>query len=385
MQVFKMFFKIAKSKLPSAIIYVVIFFIISSVMANYSPAESNFEETKMNICIIDEDNTKASKAFTDYILDGQNEVKINGGKREILDSLYFRNADYVITVKKGYEEKVSKGETNDLFTNYKAPDSSTAVLCDNRVDSYVKTLSASLVGNADLDTALDRTKDAFGDKVKVTKESFSKTNNSDIPSNFSYYYRYQAYIYMAVFSLVLGNILLTLNKKDIKNRVNCSCLPASKQTIGIFAGSTAFVMIIWLIFSIGGLYFADFVINKTVLLYIANSFVYAVVSAALSLFIISFEPSLNVLSMISNVVSLGICFLCGVFVPQYMLGEGVLMAGKFLPAYWYVRANDMIQNVSGVPYSNKEFLQCIGIQLIYALALFAVSAAITKEKHDKKN
>jgi ABC-2 type transport system permease protein len=46
--------------------------------------------------------------------------------------------------------------------------------------------------------------------------------------------------------------------------------------------------------------------------------------------------------MISQIVGLGMSFLCGAFIPQTMLGSGVLAIGKLFPVYWYVRATDLL-------------------------------------------
>ncbi len=41
-------------------------------------------------------------------------------------------------------------------------------------------------------------------------------------------------------------------------------------------------------------------------------------------------------SMVSNVIALGMSFLSGVFVPIEFLGDGIIKAADFLPAYWYI-------------------------------------------------
>ena len=75
---------------------------------------------------------------------------------------------------------------------------------------------------------------------------------------------------------------------------------------------------------------------------ILNSFIFALIAATIAILVASFNPAENTVSIITQIIGLGMCFLCGVFVPQSMLGDGVLSAARFLPAYWYERANDML-------------------------------------------
>ena len=87
--------------------------------------------------------------------------------------------------------------------------------------------------------------------------------------------------------------------------------------------------------------------------------------------------------MASNVLGLGMSFLCGVFVTQSLLGEEILNIGKLLPAYWYVRANNMIYGADGAVFDHGEIMACIGIQALFASAVFAAALAASGIKKGK--
>ena len=76
--------------------------------------------------------------------------------------------------------------------------------------------------------------------------------------------------------------------------------------------------------------------------------------------------------MISNILGLGMSFLCGIFVPQSMLGEKVLAIGRFLPAYWNVRIVNMLAPYADDALSMRTYWMCIGIQLLFFVVLFTV-------------
>ena len=49
-------------------------------------------------------------------------------------------------------------------------------------------------------------------------------------------------------------------------------------------------------------------------------------------------------SMVSNVIALGMSFLSGVFVPIEFLGDGIIKVAHFLPAYWYIMGARLIDS-----------------------------------------
>ena len=156
-------------------------------------------------------------------------------------------------------------------------------------------------------------------------------------------FRFLPYVLISVLINVLCPILLVMKKKDQRYRINCSSMKTSSFSGQLFAGSALLVAGIWVVLMIAVMViYGGFFRGVNCWLAVANSFVFMLISAALALVVSSFGPAENVVSMITQCIGLGMSFLCGVFVPQSMLGDGVLAAAKFLPAYWYERANDIL-------------------------------------------
>lgn len=73
-------------------------------------------------------------------------------------------------------------------------------------------------------------------------------------------------------------------------------------------------------------------------------------------------------------------FMCGVFVPQWLLADNVLAVSKFLPAFWYVKIINMLSGFSGEPYNINLYWQYIGIECIFVVAAFAVFMVASKTR-----
>ena len=112
---------------------------------------------------------------------------------------------------------------------------------------------------------------------------------------------------------------------------------------------------------------------------VLNSFIFSVVVTAISVFVSSFEPKENVLNIITQVLSIGMSFLCGIFIPMEVLSDRVLAVARFLPAYWYVRANNMIADIE--PFSRSSVIQCLLIEAGFAVMLILLTLLVRKLKY----
>ena len=191
------------------------------------------------------------------------------------------------------------------------------------------------------------------------------------------------YILISVLMHSLCPVLLAMNRKDIRFRTNCSSVKPNAYMVQIFAGSTFFIIGIWTIFIIAGLFMYGGLYQGKAWLAVLNSFLFALVSAAITIFISSFEPSQNFINLMTQVIGLGMSFLCGIFVPQSLLGDGVLAAARFLPAYWYVRANDMLAGKE--VYDGTQFAAFLAIEAAFAVVLALLTLLIRRLKYSGAN
>ena len=112
---------------------------------------------------------------------------------------------------------------------------------------------------------------------------------------------------------------------------------------------------------------------------VLNSFIFSLVVTAMAVFVASFEPKENVLNIITQVLSIGMSFLCGIFIPMEVLSDKVLSVARFLPAYWYVKANNMIADIE--PFSAGDVLLCFIVEAGFALMLIMLTLLVRKVKY----
>ena len=105
----------------------------------------------------------------------------------------------------------------------------------------------------------------------------------------------------------------------------------------------------------------------------------------LGFFISSFVKK-NAASAVSNVLTLGCCFLGGVFVPQQYLSETVKKIAVINPAYWYVSANNKISKLESFTLDSlSSAFMDIGRLLMFALVFAAAALVIYRKKSVSDN
>lgn len=385
MQLFKAFSKIAWKHLPSISIYFVIYAVITFVLGTTSQnnIDSNFQAKSLNLCILDEDNTGTSHALCDYLESLHNLADIPNDPETLQDHLYYRDIDYVLTIPAGFETKVKEGSTNGLVTGVSVPGSSAGRFVEQQVSQYIHTLQIYIAGGYALEGALVESNIALEEEVPVSNLLFEK-EGTVVKKELFYFYRYLPYIFIVLLVCGLAPILTIFNKKDMRERTTCSSLSLTGRNLQLGLGCVCYSLLLWGGFILLGLaaYGTQlFTVNS--LYGMLNSFVFLLIAAALTLFISLFAPNYGVLNMIANIVGLGMSFLSGIFVEQSLLSPAVLRFARFLPAYWYTRVNDMLGGLSAEPFDTAFYWKALGIQFLFAIALFAATLAVSKLRKQK--
>ena len=377
MQVFKLFIKILKKNIPTAMIYLVIFISISVAMTKNASTDKMFKDTKMKVTVFDEDDTPESHALVDLIGSKHELVELENDHDTIMQQLYFETVDYVLIINKGYAEKLCSEDTSTLFSTYHMHSSYSVVLMNQTLDSYVSTVRAYTAAGHDITEASELTADALSRKVEINIPSFNESK--EYGKSIASYFQYFVYCIISVIISTLCPVLITLNKKELRFRTNCSCLKTSSYSAQLIAGSLIFIAVLWILLMAVGVFLNGAMFTGKARYALLNSFIFTAITGGIALLICEFSPSDMAVKVMNQVVGLGMCFLCGVFTPQSMLGGKALAIGRFLPAYWYIKVNNML---SGEEMFNRtEIAECMLIEVGFAVTLLLTALVVHRVKY----
>ena len=66
--------------------------------------------------------------------------------------------------------------------------------------------------------------------------------------------------------------------------------------------------------------------------------------------------------------------------PMDIFSDALLVVSKFTPTYWYVAANDAIEEIQHIPEMTPKVAQAFVIEGIYAISLLAVGMLLNRMK-----
>ena len=387
MQIFKVFMKVLKKRIRYAMLYVGIFLGIAIPMSLNSSNSGSTKEmfvkeskSKIGICIFDEDDTPESREFADYLAEKYTIKELKNDEEVVMDSLFYMSVDRVISINKGFADRLAKGETEGIIDSRHMHESYNSMLLEQDINSYFSSVSAYIAGGEDALTASQSAKEALTADADVKVISFTDEGNADYPRNFAEYYRYMAYILIASVIGTLCPVLMAMNNKEIRYRTNCSSLDSSSYTKQVLLGSAVFVIGVWLIFVIAGMILYGGVYKGRAWLAVLNSFIYTLVAGSITVFLSAFVNNMDIINFINQAVSLGMSFMCGVFVEQELLGAGVLSAARFMPAFWYIKANMLLDGTE--TFDSTKLMQYMLIEAAFAVVIALLTIVVSKARYN---
>jgi ABC-2 type transport system permease protein len=363
--------------------YVVIFvFIALMVVGSGSDPTTDFQETLVNVTLVNEDDdTELVNSLTSYLAKYVTYVDVKPENYD--DALYFREIYMVITIPKNFTNDLLEGKDVNIIKQ-SIPGNIANVTAERAINKFLNLVRVYKSQLPDSDNKVIMTE---VNKVLTTEVNATRTValNNDLISA-GYFYNFLSYIFIAILISVGGMIILRLRKLEIKRRMAISPYTQTKTNLEILLGN--------LVFTIG---FTVIMIVISVVLYpqgmkTANGIWLMLNALCLGLTCLSFAFCISllakddeVLSAMSNVVGLGTAFLTGAFVPQEMLSKGILSVAHVFPNYYYIANNNKLVAMQTFNWNNlKGIVLFMIIQLLFAVLFAILSIVITKKQAQKE-
>ncbi|MDO5717620.1 MAG: ABC transporter permease [Tissierellia bacterium] len=368
MTVFKAFLKNMMAMKFAFISYLIIFGIIAFINGgNAGNIQSEFDEVSLNIAVVDHSESELSKSLIDYLKDSNQVEIVDESYEKLKEMTYLAKYDVALIIPDNFEEKVIGKQESIISIN--PAKSASGELFKSKLKTFFS--AASIVAEGDgFDTkALD-----LALKENVDVEFVNSNIERDSRIGTMHYFNYASYIITAILIMIIGEIMVAFNSKNIIDRVRVSKISAQKYNLSIYS-SQLLVGLITLIFIIAIAVVVAFVYDYeiNILNYILNLSVYSVSIIAMVNLIFNIKADKNMIRTASTIISLGLAFISGVMVPQIYLSKTVLNVARLFPNYYFIKANDAIYNSEGY-----------GIYLLimtaFAIMYFLVGTIIAKMK-----
>lgn len=364
MQVFKTFFKILDKQKHQFIIYISIFAVLLGILSSVGGDQrKEFEGSRLDVMVFDYDNSEESRYLMEYIYSMHDRQEVDDDKEEIQDYLYYQVLDYVIYIEEGYSE------TGEL-SNIKRPGSKSGSYVDGQISAYQKAFDTYVAAGFSPEEANEKTLKSLDSEGLVSY----KGKQAAKPKMY-YYFTYMTYILIMLLMNVMAPIIMVFNKKEIKDRNTVAPMTIKSRSVQLIAASAVLSVAVWVaLILIAALMFKGEVFKGTNALNLVSSFVFLVMTVGLVCIVSNFNLKAPAISMISNILALGMAFLGGVFVPLEIFGDGMRNLAKFMPTYWQVTATESLYKEGAL----DTFWKSVGIEALFAVAFVAIALVVAK-------
>lgn len=367
MTTYKAFLRVLKKNFWMIVLYTVILIVCMIGNSQNKNSMTNFTAAKPLVTIQDNDDSLLSGKLKDYMMERSDIVELKT-EEELNDALYFDGTDYVIMLNKDFGEKIAKGEKLEM--SVKSVGNYRAYLAETIYARFLKVTEAlapasqeEIAGN--LDEILEHETDV---------EMASKIDAVGL-SNAKNYYNFMSYAILAGLVFAVAYTTSAFKKEMVKKRLAVSATKYSSINNKLLICNLviAFVMLLFYVGLSIAMVGADVIFTMNGLFFILNGAVLSVSAVAFAFLLTNLIKNNNAILAIINVVSIGSCFLCGVFVPAEWMPEFVQNLGRILPSYYYVESNRIISEMDTF---NFETLKPVLINMLIILGVTILIAIV---------
>lgn len=383
MTVFKGFMLMVKRNMGIILMYFCIFIGITVAMNNVDRGSNagDFSAEKRDIAVVDADKTELSEALTAYLKRNHHVTIEKDDKAKLAEELYYGKSDIVVRMEKGFAQKALEGKAAVKLTQ--APGSYDGIYLKQQVNQFIgDVLSYHSLGYSVSESSR-----------KIAEQKQCKVNMEDINGNggkapgYGYFFQYFPYLFIAALGVALGKILVTFRKKTVKNRMMTSPVSLLRQNAEIILAFLVMGTILYVICMLVaiGLYGESMLKASNFGYYVLNGYIDLLAALEVAFLIGLVVKKERAVDMFITPISLGISFLCGVFVPLSLLAAPVKKVAAFLPVYWYEKVNNLLMEHAEISGEiGTQVWQGIGIQILFLFALAGIGMAIAKYQQQER-
>lgn len=379
MKIYSLFFQVVRrSVFPAMIMFIAVTVFVSILVTNFSgqSAETDaFEISKLSLAVINRDSSEISEKYSDYLISCCKIKEIEDNEEAMNDALFYAQVNCIAIIPEGFGNAFGTDSQMKIQIKQR-PESSASTMLSTMTDNYLSTAAMYLKGTGKIDY------DAVLSDMNVSAESKLLTSEVSTANKAArlYFTNYLTYALMGALITCTGMSMSIFNNADLRRRTSCSAVKSNSYLLQILLGNITVCIGVYLMMIIcGAVLYPEDIFSEQSLWWYLSSFVMAITCQCVAFFFASFVKS-TAFSAVSNLVTLGCCFLGGVFVPQEFLSDTVRKTAIINPAFWYVSANEKIGTLSSFDLSNvTPVLADMGRLLLFAL-LFGSAAMVIYSK-----
>ena len=390
MTVFKGYLLIIRRNINIIIMYIAIFAGVAMMIQKAAQKEmvtENFAAEKLNVAVMNRDGSVLGDTLLAMLERDQNVVELEDDITAIQEALYYRDIEYVLVIPEGAQQSFLDGDTSEsVVQSITVPDSTMSFYVDSQVNALMNQIRTYQAGGFSFEEACAESLLLGETEPDITLIDIN--GNAGVRADYNYFFGYMPYAFLGATIMTISLVIMEFKNRDIQRRMQSCSVPFLKQNIATVAAFLLVGCVIWFccillhaIMCRGGVF-----TDKNSGYYLINSICCMLVALSLGYLTGMLSGGPAALNGMNNVLSLGLCFLGGIFVPIEMLGSTVEKIARFLPTYWYSRINGILGDYSVLGDELRATVyKGYVIQILFAAACFGLTMMVRRRKIQEKN
>jgi len=387
MQLFKAFMKSLWVHRLTMFLYLGIFLLITLLLGvNRSASDERmFASENLKVVVIDQDQSTVSRALAAWIRKTEDCVDLHTTDlTKIKDSAAFGVIDYCLIIPKGAGEKLlsgkcADGSCTDLLECISYPRSAGGYLMTRKINTFLQKIVIWTAAGNSAEDAVRMASDETAGTAQVTMLAGTAARGRNSLYNI---YLYTAYSLLLMLIIGISKVMIEFSAPELRRRLACAAVPKGRRNLELLLAYIATGTAAWAVFVLLSLVMHHSAQDLGQLDYYAvNAYVIMLFGLAAAFFLNSVTKSDNVIEMTANAGIVSMSFLSGIFVDQQYMQANVLSFARFLPTYWYVKADILFRDSAGMTGAvMKTYLGYLGMELLFAVAFIAAGSVICSKK-----
>lgn len=352
------------------------FFFIAAMFSSFSDTDS-FATQELNVTVVDQSHGEASNALIDYLAKTHNvETTDEFNRKELEEAVFLAEIHGAIILDQNFEENLATGEPAVEVIGDQRAAANTQL--ETELSKFLMFANAQINDSGSLD--ISKLDSALTDTIEVDINSDETSGNEADYNNVAAYSNFAAYWLMLFLMLSVGNLMSEYNQSEIQKRITVSPLSSTSNAIQVFTSQfiVSFLAVLIMFSGILVLYHGHLENVPLTRIFLAMILI-TVFTLAMQFAINALTTNRFMVNGLANLITLGMAFLSGIFIPLELFGDTAQKIAEFLPLYHYTE----LYRVPNTSWS--EVIPSIIILLLYTVAFMIIGIIFNNQRKSKQS
>lgn len=348
-----------------------IFFGIAALFSTVGGTDT-FESETLGITVVDQSKSETSEALLEY-LSSSHEVEVMTAPdgEHLEEQVFLMEIHGAVIIEENFEAQVKNGEPAvEVISDERA---ASAVQLESEISKFLMFANAQFNDTGSLDR--ETLQAALTDTVNVELNNDTVIDTDENYTNAASYTNFAAYWLMLFIMLSVGNLMSEYNKPELQKRIISAPVSSTSSALQVLGAQSlvGIFAVLVMFFGLIGLYYDRLDGMPLAHIFVALMLIMAF-TLALQYAINALTTNRFIVNGLANLVTLGLAFLSGIFIPIELFGDTAQRIAEFLPLYHFTQ----IYAAPDITWS--EAALSIGILLLYTVAFLIIGIIFSNQR-----